>query len=192
MLDALLPQTRQRVLSLLFGQPERAFGTSEVIKLVGAGSGAVQRELDRLSASGLLRIALVDGKKRYSPNPDAAIFGEVRSLIEKSAGVADVLKTSLALLTSIRFATLYGSVAKGLDRTTSDLDVLIVADGLTLEEVFSALEPAERRLGRRVSPTMYTTEEFRRRRHTRQPFLTKVLAGKHVTLIGSEDAASAG
>ena len=66
--------------------------------------------------------------------------------------------------------------------------VVIVTDELTLEDVFAATESAEQRLGRTVSPTLYTAAEFHRRRKAKHPFLTKVLGGKHVILFGSEDA----
>lgn len=192
MLDALFPQTKQRVLSLLFGQPDRTFSTMEMIALVNAGSGAVQRELDRLTASGLVNVAVVGTQRRFGANNASPIFEELRGLVEKIAGVADVVRRALApLSSSITFAVLYGSVAKEADRATSDIDVLIVSDELTLERVYAAMEIAEKRLGRRVSPTMYTSEEFLQRRKARHPFLTRVLSGKHVVLLGSEDVVAA-
>jgi len=188
MVDALFPRTKQSVLSLMFGQPDRAFGMTELIALVGAGSGAVQRELDKFAASGLVTATVTGRQKRYQANRAAPIFDELRGIVEKTAGVADALRMSLAPLASrIRLAILYGSVAKDTDRAASDIDVLIVADDLSLEDVFTALEPAERRLGRRVSPTVYTSKEFAKRRASGQPFLTKVLSGKRVVLLGNED-----
>lgn len=188
MIDALFPRTKQRVLALIFGQPDRSFTTMELIRLAKAGSGAVQRELDRLVASGLVSATIVERQKRFGANHAAPLFEELRGIVEKTIGVADVLKTALApLAPSVLFAVLYGSVAKETDRATSDLDVLIVADDLALERVFVALQPAEERLGRRVSPTVYTPEEFRRRRSARHPFVTKVMSGKHVVLLGNED-----
>ena len=192
MLDALFPRTKQRVLSLLFGQPNRTFATMELIKLAQAGSGAVQRELDRLVASGLITMSTLGVQKRFGANKSAPLFEELRAIVDKTAGVADTVRSALdAIAPSIRFAVLYGSVAKDSDRATSDIDLLVVTDELTLEDVFTALEPAEKRLGRRVSPTVYSSDEFVRRRKARHPFLTKVMAGKHVVLLGSEDAISA-
>ena len=192
MTDALFPRTRQRVLSLLFGQPDRSFGTMELIELASSGSGAVQRELDRLVASGLVTSGIVGRQKAYRANREAPIFHELHGIVEKTAGVAAVLRACLVRLApAVRFAVLYGSVAKETDRATSDIDVLLVADDLDLEEVFTALEPAEQALGRRISPTVYTTEEFLHRRKARQPFLTKLLTGKHIVLLGSEDAIAA-
>jgi len=187
--DALFPRTKQRVLALLFGQPDRAFATMALIGLAHSGSGAVQRELDRLVGSGLAEVTLVGRQKHYRANRTSPIFEELRSIVEKTAGVAGVLRAALApIAASVRFAALYGSVAKETDRATSDIDVLLVADDLTLEDVFTTLQSAEARLGRHVSPTVYTTDEFRRRKKARHPFLTKVLSGTHVVLLGSEDA----
>jgi predicted nucleotidyltransferase len=191
MIDALFPRTRQRVLAFLFGQADRAFGTSELIGLVGAGSGAVQREIERLIAGGLVVTVTTGAQKRFQANRDAPIFAELLGIVEKTSGIADVLRRALAALSPPpKLAILYGSVAKGSERAGSDIDVLIVGDDLALEDVFAALQPAERSLGRRVSPTVYTIQEFERRRRS-NPFVTKVMAGKHVVLLRNEDGVGA-
>jgi predicted nucleotidyltransferase len=186
-LDALFPRTRQRVLGLLFGQPQRAFSIKELIRLVDAGSGAVQREVERLTRSGLL---VVDGEpRRIRANAESVLFNELAAIFEKIGGVVGELRRVLSPLANhFYFAVLYGSIAKQSDHATSDIDLLIVTDELTLEDIFAATQRAENRLGRKVSPLLYTSTEFHRRRNAHQPFLTKVLAGKHVVLFGSEDA----
>lgn len=189
MADALFPRTRQRVLALLFGQPERSFGTTELFALAASGRGQVQRELERLVDSGLVSTAVVQRQKSYQANPSSPIFAELTGIIEKIAGVADAIRSALAPLgPRIPLAIMYGSIAKGSDTAKSDIDILVVADGLGLEDLFSALQPAEERLGRKVSPTIYTREEFLRRRRGGNAFLNKILAGKHIVLTGGEDA----
>src|SRR5262249_32280186 len=122
-------------------------------------------------------------------NRDAPIFEELRAIVAKTSAIPDRLAAALSpLAPRIYFAVLYGSVAKRSDHATSDLDVLLVADDLPLEQIYTAVEPIEAPLGRRVSPTVYLPDEFHRRRRARQPFLTKVLAGPHVILLGREDA----
>jgi predicted nucleotidyltransferase len=190
--DALFSRTQQRVFSLVFGQPERAFATSELIALAGSGSGAVQRELQRLLDSKMVVAATTGRQKRYQANPASPIFHELRSIVDKTAGVPGRLRAALAPLEDrIQLALLYGSVAKQTDTASSDIDVLVVSDAVTLEDVFAALQDAERDLGRRVSPTLYTSDEFRRRRRSGHPFLTRVLEGQHVILLGSEHAVAA-
>lgn len=187
--DALFPATKQRVLALLFGQPERRFGMSELIDLAASGTGAVQRELERLVKSGLVSSSAIGRLRTFQANRSAPIFEELAAIIEKTAGIADVVRVALAGLASrISLAILYGSVAKGGATASSDIDILVVADGIQLEELFAALERAEERLGRKVNPTLYNRDDFLRRRRGGNAFLNKVLSGKHVILTGSEDA----
>ncbi|MEN8207442.1 MAG: nucleotidyltransferase domain-containing protein, partial [Pseudomonadota bacterium] len=91
----------------------------------------------------------------------------------------------------IDLALLYGSVVKGMDTATSDIDILIVADGVTLEDIYSALAPVEADLDRKISPTLYTPGEFADRKAANNTFLTRVLSGEHMVLIGDEREPSA-
>ena len=185
--DALFSGTQQRVLGLLFGQPGRSFFATELIGLVGAGSGVVQRELRRLAESGLVVVTRMGNQKHYQANRDAPVFEELRGLVTKTVGLVDPLRAALATLGAhIRLALVYGSVAKRSETAASDIDVLIVADDLTLEEVYTALHQAEQQLARRVSPTLYTRAEFVRRRKAGNSFLAKLLAGEYLPLIGKE------
>lgn len=187
--DALFTGTQQRVLSLLFGQPDRSFFTRELIDLAGGGRGAVQRELARLHESGLIVQTVLGNQKHYQANADSPIFAELRGIVSKMLGPADVLRAALEPLAhDLQLALLYGSVAKRRDTALSDVDVLLVSDTLTLEQVYAALEPAEKQLGRPVSPTLYTSAEFHQRLEQRNPFLTRLLAGDTIDLIGGKDA----
>ncbi|MEN6587146.1 MAG: transcriptional regulator [Sulfuricella sp.] len=186
--DALFSATQQRVLALLFGQPERSFFTNELISLIGAGSGAVQRELRRLVESGLVTVTRIGSQKHYQANPAAPIFEELRGIVTKTLGPAEVLRAALVPLgEQVRLALVYGSVAKHSDTAHSDIDLLIVSDVLTLEQLYTALTPIEQRLGRRVSPTLYGSAEFRRRRTGGNAFLAKVLAGETIRLTEDRD-----
>jgi predicted nucleotidyltransferase len=176
------------VLALLFGQPERSFFTNELIGLIGSGSGAVQRELRRLVESGLVTLTRIGSQKHYQANPAAPIFEELRGIVTKTLGPAEVLRAALIPLgDQVRLALVYGSVAKRSDTAHSDIDLLIVSDVLTLEQLYSALSPIEQRLDRRVSPTLYSVAEFRRRRTGGNPFLAKVLAGETIRLTEDRD-----
>ena len=190
--DALFTTTQQRVLSLLFGQPDRSFFTKELIDLAGSGSGAVQRELGRLQQSGLIVQTVLGNQKHYQANTQAPIFAELRGIAAKTLGPADALRQALVpIADDLQLALLYGSVAKRTDTAHSDFDLLLVSDTLTLEQVYAALAPAEKQLGRAVSPTLYTQAEFRKRLTHHNPFLTKLLAGETTALIGDKDAVTA-
>jgi len=82
--DALFTATQQRVLACLFGEAGRTYSISELIQTTGAGSGAVQREVARLSGSGLLAMEQVGNQKRYRANPDAPIHDELAAIVRKT------------------------------------------------------------------------------------------------------------
>jgi len=186
--DALFTRTQQRVLGVLFGEPDRSLYASELIRTAGTGSGAAQRELARLEDSGLIVSRRVGHQKHYQANAASPLFGELRSIVLKTVGLAEPLREALKpLSSSIRAAFVYGSVAKASDRAASDIDVLIVSDTLTYGEVFSVLERVTKTLGRRVNPTVYTSAEFTKRSSQENAFVTRVLEQPKVWIIGGED-----
>ncbi len=190
--DALFTTTQQRVLALIFGQPGRSFYASELIERTGSGSGAVQRELKRLTSSGLVTVKRIGNQKHYQANPDSPVFEELRGLVRKTVALAEPIRAALAPLEDrINLALLYGSVAKGMDTATSDIDILIVADSITLEDIYAALALVEADLDRKINPTLYTPREYADRKASGNPFLARVLAGDHLVLIGNENEPSA-
>lgn len=186
--EALFTKVQQRVLSLLFTNPERSYFGSEIIRLADSGSGAVQRELARLESAGLVSVERLGRQRHYRANPAAPVFHELRSLIVKTSGLADPLRSALApRLAEIRLAFVYGSVAKGGDRAASDIDLLVVSDTLAHAELFTLLEPASLTLGRPVNPTLYSLDELGERIQRRNAFITRVMEQPKIWVIGGDD-----
>ena len=185
--DALFTRTQQRVLGVLFGPSKRSFGTSEIIRLARTGSGATQRELARLKASGLIRSTRAGNQVHYRANPESPIFEELSGILTKTVGLADPLRSALSPLSSrIRAAFVFGSVAKGTDRSSSDIDLMVLSDELTYAEIYSVLEPVHINLGRAVNPTVYTTSEFAKRRGEGTAFVSRVIESPKVWIFGSQ------
>lgn len=186
--DALFTRVQQRVLGILFGNPDRTFYANEIIRRAGVGTGAVQRELARLESAGLVAVTRVGNQKHYQASTASPVFDELSALVLKTSGLADVLRAALAPVAGgVDAAFIYGSIAKREDTSASDVDVMIISDTLRYPDIFHALESASARLGRAVNPTIYTRAELGRRIERRNPFVTKVLAQPKIWLAGSED-----
>lgn len=186
--DALFPKVRQRVLAVLFGTPDRSYYANEVIALAQSGTGAVQRELAGLSEAGLLTVSKQGNQKHYQANANAPVFAELRGLVLKTMGLADVLRAALApLAAQIDAAFIYGSLARQQDTAQSDVDVLIVSNTLGYGEVFGALEAAAVSLGRTVNPTLYTPADWAKRLHDDNAFVTRVWQQPKIWLLGNEE-----
>lgn len=190
--DALFSTTQQRVLALLFGQPDRSFYASELIARAGAGSGAVQRELARLEQSGLVTVKRMGMQKHYQANPGSPLFSELRGIVQKTVGLAEPLRAALApLVDGIIAAFVYGSVAKRQDTAASDIDLMVVSDTVGYADLYGALEALGIRLGRAINPTVYTRKQLAKRRREDTAFIRRVLEQPKVWIIGSDDVLAA-
>jgi predicted nucleotidyltransferase len=186
--SALFSGVQQRVLGVLFGAPDKSFYRNELMRLAGSGKGALQRELDRLEQSGLVTVRPVGNQKHYQANKDAPIFEELRGIVVKTFGVADVLRRALSPLSkSIAAAFIFGSIAKGNDTAASDIDVFVVSDKLAYQDLIKALLPAETALGRKINPAIHSHAELARKRKEKASFIVRVLEQPKIFLIGTED-----
>lgn len=186
--DALFTTTQQRVLGILFGQPHRSFYASELIELATGGAGAVQRELKRLSDSGLITARKIGNQKHYQANPSSPIFSDLVDIVLKTIGLAQPITVALqGLHDQIIAAFVFGSVAQRTDTVTSDIDLMIISDTLHYADIFTTIEPVSERLGRTINPTVYSRAEWCQRRNENNAFITKVIAGSKIWLIGAED-----
>jgi len=188
--SALFTPVQQRVLGLIFGQPERRFQSAELIRLAGSGTGAVHRQLQRLAKVGLVIVSREGNQKYYTARKDAPIFPELRGLVIKTVGVVDPIRAALAAVADdIDTAFVFGSVAKGSEHAGSDLDLLVVTDKLTYADVYSALAAAERTLGRTINPTVFTRAEWKKKRTRHDSFAARIATQPRLFVIGSGDGA---
>lgn len=182
----LFGKTRRAVLALLYGRPEEDFYLREIVRAAGTGVGAVQRELRLLAGAGIVRRRVRGNQVYFQANPESPIFRELRGLVLKTAGLADVLRAALAPLAErTRAAFIYGSIAHGEERPGSDVDLLIVGD-LTFAEAVSILGPAQETLGREVNPAVYPPGEFRKKLKAGHHFLKNVQNEPKIFVAGDE------
>jgi predicted nucleotidyltransferase len=186
--DALFSRVQQRVLGLLFGQPDRRFQSAELIRLAGSGTGAVHRQLSRLADAGWVTVLRLGNQKHYQANRACPAFAELRGLIVKTVGVVEPLRRALtAKPRDLRAAFVYGSVAKGTDKAGSDIDLMVISDRLGYQEVFEALQPAEGVLARPVNPNVMSLAEWRAKRAKKDSFAARIAAQPRLFVIGSDD-----
>jgi predicted nucleotidyltransferase len=185
---ALFTPVQQRVLGLLFGQPTRRFQSAELIRLARGGTGAVHRQLARLEAAGWVTAERVGNQKHYQANAQCPAFGELRGLIAKTVGLVEPVRQALLPLAErIDVAFIYGSVAKGTDIATSDIDLMVLSDDLDYAELFSALKEAESALGRSINPNVMRRAEWRAKRVGKDSFAARVATQPRLLVMGADD-----
>jgi predicted nucleotidyltransferase len=185
--DLLFGQTRGRVLALLYGAPDEPLFVRQIARLAETSVGTVQRELALLTDAGLIKRSALGSQVFYQANQEHPDFPELRALLAKTAGVFQMLKTALAPLSSrVNLAFVYGSVARGEEKASSDIDLMVIG-AVSLDEVLDAVAPLEKQLRRPVNPTIYTLKDLKARFHDGNHFLQSLKKSKKVFLIGNED-----
>jgi predicted nucleotidyltransferase len=185
--SALFGKTRLAILALLFTHADESFYLREIVRLSGAGLGPVQRELKKLAESRIVTREKRGRQVYYQANREGPIFRDLKSLIIRTAGLADVLKGALLPLgEDIELAFVYGSFASATERKSSDIDVMIVGnvDEMALHR---AVRRAEEQLGRAVNYTLMSRDELNRRRSDKGGFVSRVISGPKIRIAGETD-----
>jgi hypothetical protein len=185
--EALFTKTQQRVLGLLFSSPEKSFYSNEILRWADMGRGTVRRELDRLANAGLLQVSREGNQLHYQADPSSPVFNDLRNLVLKTFGLADLVRLSLApLLEAIDTAFIYGPAAAD-HSSQGDIDLMLVGEGLNFAEVMDLLGDIGRNHGWEVNLSIYAPDELAERVTSDNAFLQRVMQQPKTFIIGSED-----
>lgn len=175
------------ILATLYGRPDEEFYLRELARVAATTASSLQRDLAALVGAGIVLRTLRGHQVYFRANRACPVFDELRGLVVKTFGVADVLKQALqSLADGIEAAFVYGSVARGEERAASDIDLFVVGE-ISFGEVIEALAPAQRTLGREINPTVFSPVEFADKAHEGNHFVTTVLAEKKLFVMGGEN-----
>jgi len=180
----LFGKTRRAVLSLLFTHPDESFYLRQIRRVAHSGMGSVQRELKSLTEAGILQSTTIGNLTYYQANPHCPVYKELKGLIVKTAGMGDILRAALAPLSErLQVAFIYGSFAQGREHKSSDVDLCVIGS-VQFAEIISALNTAQQSIGREINPTVYPPEEFRTKVTTQDHFISTIMKGPKIFLIG--------
>lgn len=178
--------TRVALLSKLLMDADRTFHIRELSRNLGIPYSVLYREVKNLV---LLRILNEEKRGKItlvSANRKLSFFAELRGLMMKTAGLADLLRGALAGVEGIRFALVYGSFASGEESPQSDIDVLVVGNARE-EDVLTALSRIEEKAGREFNYILWNEDAFRKRIRARHHLLMEVLRNQVIMIVGEEN-----
>ena len=183
--------TLGELLRLFMLEPEREFYQRELQRLTGAHLRQLQRDLARLGQSGLVAKQVRGNRAYYSAVVAHPAFADMRAAMIKTVGLGDQLRHALARLEDkVTLAFIYGSLASGDDVAQSDVDLLLVGSVSRRESAAALAEPA-RLIGRELNPMILPVEDFIERRRSGDHFVSSVLSGPRIWLVGDEAALAA-
>lgn len=182
--DALFTKTQQRLLSLLYGRPDKSFYTNEIVRWANMGRGTVSRELERMSKAGLLKVTRAGNQQHYQADPDCPIYKELLSIVKKTFGISGTIQSALQpLADQIIWAFIFGSVASGKEGTDSDIDLLLIGE-IGFADVVAKLYPLQEELGREINPKIYSQEEWMQMQTDKDAFVKELMAKPRMDVMG--------
>jgi len=186
-LDALFPKTRQAVLATIYMDATREWYLSDLARHLKVQPSSLQRELASLVEAGILRRRQDGNRAYYSAETESPIFGDLHGLLLRTAGLTDVLAESLERFRDrIDVAFVYGSVARKNEHAASDIDLMVIGR-IGLADLAPALNNAEDMLLRPVNPSVYTPAEVAEKLTAGHHFLTTVMRGEKLFVLGNTD-----
>jgi predicted nucleotidyltransferase len=185
LLELVSSRVRMEILRLLFGIGTPSLHARELQRRSRQNANNLHRELRKLSRLGLLLSRRDGNRLYYQANRSHPLYPEIRGLVLKTVGLAEVLRQALSD-PNIRWAFVFGSIAGGTETAESDIDLMVIGD-LGLRKVSGLLSGVGMRLGREVNPHVFPIKEFLDRLARREHFVTQVLDGPRLFIVGAED-----
>lgn len=186
-ISLLLGAYRSEVLAILLLRPDESFYVREIARLTGVPAGSLHRELKILLGAGLLLREQLGNQVRYRANRSHPIYTELAAIFRKTSGLAGVLREALVpLQREIDMAFVFGSIAQGSERATSDIDVFVVGRA-GFADVVKALAPTRSRLGREVNSVVMSKQEVQEKLRANDRFLSRIAGEPKIFVIGTED-----
>ena len=183
--EILSSKVKAEIFRLLFGLDGKPLHVRELERRSGLAIGTVRQELDRLTKLGLIT-ARTDGNRRYyTAREDHPLYPEIRGLVLKTSGLADVLRRALKKEKRIAATFIFGSIAQSREQAHSDVDLLVIGE-IRLRDIVGLLTGAAERIGREINPHVFTPAEFRKRQDAGDHFLKTVLSEPRIFIIGDE------
>jgi len=183
MIDKLFSsKARVDILKLFFFNPENSFYQRQISKLTGHSIRAVQREVNKFENLGIIKKSIQGNRIYYKVNKNCPIFKDLKNILLKSVGIAQVIKENLEN-NNIQIAFIYGSYAKDKENLISDIDLMVIGK-ISSRELSHLLSRPRRELMREINYVVFSPEEFKERVKQKDHFLNSVLKDKKIFIVG--------
>lgn len=186
--DIITSKVRIKLLELFFGDVTEMYHVRGIVREVKEEINAVRRELERLEAAGVLKKEQRGNRLYYWVRSEYQYFGDLISMAAKTVGLGSQIVANKNKIGKIAYVMFSGRFARRIVRKREDeVDVLVVGD-VVLPELASLIRLEESKRGKEINYTVMSKEEFEFRKKRRDPFLSGILVGSRVMIIGDEEA----
>lgn len=183
--DFMISRVRVKLYQIFFHNPKEMYYVRELTRLTSEEINAVRRELNRMDKAGIIKKEKRGNRLYYYLSTNYDFFEDILSLVAKTTGIGQSLRTNRQKLGKIKFAMLSGKYVRRLDRDEAEVDLLIVGD-VVMPELNLIIRDEESKINTEINYTVMTAEEFQFRKNRRDPFLLQILSSSRVMIIGDQ------
>ncbi|MBI4051429.1 MAG: nucleotidyltransferase domain-containing protein [Elusimicrobia bacterium] len=180
-------KARRALLAIFFTNPDQEYFVRQLERLTSIYAANLQRELVKMEKSGLLHPRTLGNTKLYKLNREHPLYPELKGLVSKTAGLEETIRSELSPLPGIQAAYIYGSFARDEERSTSDVDLLILGE-VNEKALIPAVKHLEKKLQREVNYTLYTPQQWKKKKTNKDSFVLEVLRQPRIVLLGDPNA----
>ena len=179
-------KTRVLILSKLVMNTNRSFYIRELSKEIGLTFSVVYKEIENLKDLDLVTEERKGKLRLFTINKNSVIYEELRKILLKTTALGQQLKAAIPELKKAKYALIYGSMARGEELETSDVDLLIVGD-IAEENLIAGIRKVEKEIGREINYILWSEKEFEKRTKTKHQLLKEIANNPTITIIGDID-----
>jgi len=185
--DLITSKTRIKILHLFLGNHTEMFHVREIVRRVEEEINAVRRELMLLEKKGLLSREARANRVYYSLSTNYPYYHDLIKINAKEQGLGRDIVKNRVKLGKIKFAMLSGAFARNTPNNGETVDLLVVGV-VVLPELSLLIKKEEEMKKREINYTIMNEDEFVFRKQRRDPFISSIIHGSRVMLIGDEES----
>ncbi len=185
--DLITSKTRVKLLNVFLAHPYEMFHVRECVRRTEEEINAVRRELQFLEKKGIFVREQRANRVYYSLNKNYPYYFDLLELGAKTIGLGDDILRNRAKLGKIKYAMFSGSFARRQKKSPDAVDLIVVGT-IVLPELAILVRNEEARLGTEINYTAMSEDEFKFRKQRNDPFISGILAGTRVMIVGNEEA----
>lgn len=183
--DLIISKVRVKLLRVFLNNVNGLYYVRELTRMTKEEINAVRRELENLLRIGLLKSEKRGNRLYYSVKPSYYLYPELVNLVTKSTGIGKVISKTKSKLGFIKYLSVSQKLARGLQRSPDDIDLLIIGK-VIMPQVAILAKTLEKLLNTEINYSCMTEDEFSYRKNHQDPFIVKILLQPKVMLIGDE------
>lgn len=178
-------ETRVKILTEILLNSDKEYHIRQLARIIDKSPILVQKELKNIENLGLLQHRKQGNMVLYSIEKNSAIIEDLKRIFLKTEGVGNELLKNLDK-SQIQYALIFGSFARGVETTKSDIDLMIIGD-IEEKQLLRSISSVETKIGREVNIIHWTFDELLQKSKHQIPLLMEILKTNLIMIIGDKD-----